>query len=335
MKKLFALLVLMFAFASCGISDAVRDGVREGVRDGLQDSVPVITETHDPPEAEGGSAEPEPLADPTPAASGEVLTAAQVFAANRDAVIIIRAVCADGFSWTGSGFFINSSGVAVTNHHVMDNMVRAAAILYDGSEFNISGYYSYDTANDLAVIQVDGTGFDYVTLGNSDAVMVGENVFAIGGPDWDPLTFTDGMVSRIAYEPVSFGRYTISGMFQNTAAIYGGNSGGPLLNDRGEVIGVNTAGHTVRARVQWAVPINRVSPPARNAALNPLPVGGMPAPQQIYTPGQVTFVRAFSVYSGFSFRKPQCFAGFQRHARRLGAYARGYHFRFLHVPVYV
>jgi len=211
----------------------------------------------------------------------EVLSGAQIFANNRDAVIIIRGICLDGYHWTGSGFFVTSTGVAVTNHHVMDGITYGVAILYDGREFYITGYYSYDIRNDLAVIHVDGRGtrFDYVTLGNSDATMVGENVFAIGGPDWDPITFTPGMISRIAYEPINFSIYSIAGMFQSTAAIYGGNSGGPLLNDRGHVIGVNAAAHTVRASVQFAVPINRVAMPNVGATVNPLPICRTTAPQ--------------------------------------------------------
>jgi len=229
----------------------------------------------------------------TTPAEMDVLSGAQIFANNRDAVLIIRGICEDGYNWTGSGFIVSSSGVAVTNHHVMDGLVSSVAILYDGREFDITGYYSYDIGNDLAVIHVDGRGtsFDYVAFGNSYDARVGDNVFAIGGPDWDPLTFTPGMISRIAYEPVNFSIYSIAGMFQSTAAIYGGNSGGPLLNDRGQVIGVNAAGHTVRASVQFAVPINRVILPGPGAAVNPLPVGGgMSWPHHM--PGEgVTYAR--------------------------------------------
>ena len=205
----------------------------------------------------------------------DTLPAAEIFANNRDAVVIIRGTCANGHSWTGSGFFLTSTGIAVTNHHVMDGLTTAFAILYDGREFLITGYYSYDIGNDLAIIQVDGRGvsFDYVTLGNSDETRVGESVFAIGGPDWDPLTFTPGMISRIAYEPINFNIYSIAGMLQSTAAIYGGNSGGPLLNDRGHVIGVNAAAHTIRASVQFAIPINRVQFPAAGTAERQLPIG--------------------------------------------------------------
>jgi len=232
----------------------------------------VVTDDYSSVDAPPVDAGPIVVATPPPVDTG-ALSGAEIFANNRDAVLIIRGVCADGYSWTGSGFIVHSSGVAITNHHVMYGLVDAVALLYDGREFNILGYYSYDFGNDLAVIQLDGSGFDYVIIGNSDATRVGENVFAIGGPDWDPITFTPGMISRIANEPITFNMYSISGMLQSTAAIYGGNSGGPLLNDRGQVIGVNAAGHMVRASVQFAVPINRIIMPGAGDAVNPLPVG--------------------------------------------------------------
>jgi len=226
------------------------------------------------PIQEVAEATPRPTQPPL---TTEVLTGAEIFAKNRDAVFIIRTAGA-GYMGTGSGFFICYTGIAVTNHHVMMDWPNATAILYDDREFPITGYFFYDIGNDLAVIQVDGGGviFDYVVKGDSDAVNVGENVFAIGGPDWDPITFTHGMISRIAYEPINFDSYSIAGMLQSTAAIYGGNSGGPLVNDRGHVIGVNAAGNIVRASVQFAVPINRVVMPEAGAVVNPLPMGGTP-----------------------------------------------------------
>ncbi|MCL2387587.1 MAG: S1C family serine protease [Defluviitaleaceae bacterium] len=225
---------------------------------------------------------PHPVVTPQPPLSNVVLTPAQIFDKNKNAVIQIVAFCEDDWTYFGSGFIIDANGTAVTNHHVMANMVEAWAVLYDGREIEISGFFSYDIGNDLAIIQV-GTGaesFQYVTMGDAYAMSVGEPVFAVGGPEGDPLTFTDGMISRFANEPVSFGIYTIEGMLQSTAAIYGGNSGGPLLNDRGHVIGINSAGRPDRPSVQWAVPINRVDVPTAASARSPLPIGGRRATQE-------------------------------------------------------
>lgn len=250
-----------------------------GNRDDQGDTILAIPPETTTPEI----ATPAPVVENTPEITeSRVLTASEVFEINRDAVIIIRTEYGGGLYGTGSGFFVSSTGVAVTNHHVLADAISATAILYDESEFNITGYYSYDIENDLAIIQVDGRGgsFDYVTLGDSDTTAVGETVYAIGGPDWDPITFTQGMISRIVYEPIIYDIYTIAGMLQSTAAIYGGNSGGPLVNDRGQVIGVNSAGHTIRASVQMAVPINRVVLPPADAPINPLPIGMGIAPPQ-------------------------------------------------------
>jgi len=241
------------------------------------------------------------IGPPIPATTeSEVLTGAQIFANNRDATIIIRTDLGGGSFGTGSGFIVCSSGIAVTNHHVMDGAITASAILYDGRQFDITGFYSYDIGNDLAVIQVDGldSSFDYMIFGDSDTTVVGETVFAIGGPEWEPITFTSGMITRIAYQPVNFSIYSIAGMLSHEAAIYKGNSGGPLLNDRGQVIGVNAAGNMVRASVQFAVPINRVVLPATGATVNPLPIGGAPAPPQpipghIFTYDRFPFIPDF------------------------------------------
>jgi len=228
----------------------------------------------------------------------ENLTPAQVFEKNRDAVFQIIAELEEGWYAYGSGFIVCESGIAVTNHHVMDGAIRATAVFYDGRTYDISGYYSYETGNDLAIIQVDGAGgaFRYVTIGDSDAVVVGDLVYAVGGPHGDPLTFTDGMVSRIAYEPIQFDIYTIAGMIQSTAAIYGGNSGGPLLDNNGYVIGINSAGHAIRPSVQWAVPANRVALPTAGDAVSPLPIG---RPEQDLWDGRISYLTQFPFIPDF------------------------------------
>jgi hypothetical protein len=106
------------------------------------------------------------------------------------------------------------------------------------------------------------------------------------------------MISRIAAEPISFDGYTVSGMLQHTAAIYGGNSGGPLLNEYGQVIGINTAGRLDRASVQWAVPINRVEMPRSGSTLNRLPMGA-PAIQLPVFDGRIAYLPQFPTIPDF------------------------------------
>jgi len=206
----------------------------------------------------------------------EKLTPKQIFDNNKDAIFQVY-TCVNGeHVGFGSGFFIDSTGTAVTNHHVMRGATGAVAVMMDGSQFDITGYYSYEcVGNDFAIIQVDtkGKACKYLTVGNSDNVGVGESVYAVGGPNGDPLTFTDGIISRIVADELLYGIYKVNGMFQTTASIYGGNSGGPLLNDKGHVIGINSAKKPDQESKQWAIPINQVLPNG-SSTLYPLPIGG-------------------------------------------------------------
>jgi len=198
------------------------------------------------------------IAVPTPPATSVTLTPAEIFADNVDAVFMIGTFDSNGnLVGTGSGFFINSSGVAITNHHVIVGAQYAIILTEDGREFNIIGYYTYDIDNDLAVIQIDGVGFTYLTIGNSDAVRIGETVFAIGSPYGEHNTFSISYVSRFVPELLA-DIYAIQNVIQITAPIYGGSSGGALLNEMGQVIGVTTARDLRRPSVGFAVPIARV-----------------------------------------------------------------------------
>jgi len=242
--------------------------------------LPVIGEPNNP-----NNTKPQHQAVPEPppvAPVGEILTPAQIYAQSKDAIFQI--IFQDGqYLGYGSGFFISSSGIAVTNHHVMNGVKNAQVVMEDGTRYSITGYYSYEFhGNDLAIIQVDGKGkvFDYLPLGNSDAVRPGDVVYAMGGPEGDPLTITNGIITRIVNEPLNFDIYSIEGMFRHNAEILGGSSGGPLINDRGQVIGVNAAGRD-DVNAQFAIPANRVIPPASGARPNNLPIGsGSSTPQQ-------------------------------------------------------
>ena len=239
---------------------------------------------------------PPPTSPIVEAAPGDLLSPAQIFANNQFAVFQIFAYHTSTRGYWGSGFFVCPTGIAVTNHHVMVGAGRAVAIMYDDTEFEIMGWHSYDFGNDLAVIQVDNRGgyFNAVTLSDSDEVRVGEAIFAIGGPEGDPITFTDGMVSRLVAQPVFFDGYSVSGMIQHTAAIYGGNSGGPLLNEAGHVIGINAAGRPDRASVQFAVPSNRIQMPAPGAPPNLLPLGRGVQWQPPASGGDVTYLTRYA-----------------------------------------
>ncbi len=136
---------------------------------------------------------------------------------------------------TGSGFFISKTGMAVTNFHVVSGGASAIITTVDGSTYDVSKYYDVDIYNDLALIQIEGVGFNALELGNSDEVIAGESIFAIGSPYGLDNTLTTGVVSNI--------KRTLDGVtyIQHSAPISPGSSGGPVIDDKGKVIGVTTA----------------------------------------------------------------------------------------------
>lgn len=97
---------------------------------------------------------------------------------------------------TGSGFFITSDGIAVTNHHVIVDADRAVVVTTDGERYEIEGIYSTDADADLAIIKVAGTGFSTLELGNSDTIRQGDRIYIIGSPLGYDNTFSEGIISN-------------------------------------------------------------------------------------------------------------------------------------------
>lgn len=154
---------------------------------------------------------------------------------------------------TGSGFFIDSSGLAVTNYHVIDGATSAVITTPDGSEYPVTGVYDYDENVDMALIQVEGSDFPYLKLGDSDAIETGADVYAIGSPLGYQNTISDGIISS-SYRDVEGMHF-----MQITAAISSGSSGGALIDDTGKVIGVTTATAVNAQNINFAVPINEIT----------------------------------------------------------------------------
>jgi S1-C subfamily serine protease len=154
---------------------------------------------------------------------------------------------------TGSGFFIDSGGLAVTNYHVINGAARAVVTTADGKEYDVAGLYDYSEEEDLALIKVDGADFPYLSLGDSDKVETGASVFTIGSPLGFKNSFSAGIVSSASR--------TVEGMtfIQTTAAISSGSSGGALLDRTGKVIGVTTATAVNGQNINLALPINRIN----------------------------------------------------------------------------
>jgi serine protease Do len=166
----------------------------------------------------------------------------------------------------GSGYIISPDGYIVTNDHVAGNASRITITLTDGISYDAELIGS-DPVSDIALLKIDGDNFPYVEPGNSDEIIIGEWAIALGNPFGlfevnDKPTVTVGVISATGMnlEPIN-DRYYLN-MIQTDAAINGGNSGGPLVNSLGEVIGMNTliftAGSQGSIGLGFAIPINKV-----------------------------------------------------------------------------
>jgi putative serine protease PepD len=141
----------------------------------------------------------------------------------------------------GSGFVYDSDGHVVTNNHVVDGASSITVRFQDGSQYKATVVGS-DPSSDLAVVKVDAPASKLhpLSLGDSGALQVGDGVIAIGSPFGLDETVTSGIVSALNRSISSSNSFTIAGAIQTDAAINHGNSGGPLLNMSGQVVGVNT-----------------------------------------------------------------------------------------------
>ena len=149
----------------------------------------------------------------------------------------------------GSGFVLQT-GEVVTNLHVVKGAVRGyAKLVGQAKKHNIDSVTAVDADRDLVVLKVSSTGWPSLAIGNSDGVQVGETVFAVGNPQGLEGTFSQGIVSSIR----QIGTDTL---LQITAPISPGSSGGPVLNARGEVIGVSVATFKGGQNLNFAIPAN-------------------------------------------------------------------------------
>jgi len=142
---------------------------------------------------------------------------------------------------SGTGFIVSTDGYVVTNNHVVDGSDSLKVIFQDGTEVDAT-LVGTDPTSDIAVIQISGNIPTPVALGDSSQLRVGESVIAIGSPLGEYTnTVTEGIVSALGRSLQSQDGSGLENMIQHDAAINPGNSGGPLLNMKGQVVGVNTA----------------------------------------------------------------------------------------------
>ena len=166
----------------------------------------------------------------------------------------------------GSGFIINEDGEIVTNNHVIAGSRNITVTMSDQKKYKAT-VLGIDRRNDLALLQIRAGGkLPFVRLGDSDHILVGQKVLAIGNPFGLAGTLTTGIVSSIGRSLTGEDGNNLEGLIQTDAAINPGNSGGPLLDSRGSVIGINTAiysssagngGQAGSIGIGFAMPVNR------------------------------------------------------------------------------
>lgn len=154
----------------------------------------------------------------------------------------------------GSGFFVKSDGVFITNFHVIEGASSAIVKLIDGRVFDDISLIDFNSEWDIAVLKAKGSGFPTVRLGNSDSVQTGQRIFVIGNPEGLQNTVSDGLISSV--RKLETGEY----VFQMSAPISGGSSGGPVYNMEGEVIGISTSMLETGQNLNFAIPIKYVHP---------------------------------------------------------------------------
>jgi serine protease Do len=162
----------------------------------------------------------------------------------KDAVVFVYKLTSDtsvyyGQNETGSGVIISDDGYVVTNHHVIAGGYTIHVQLNDNHEYHVE-VVGIDSSHDVALLKIKAIGFSFLEFGNSDSLLVGEQVLAVGNPHRLHSTVTSGIVSakdRLLDLPNN----TTRNFIQTDVPINYGNSGGPLLNARGQLIGLNIA----------------------------------------------------------------------------------------------
>ncbi len=198
----------------------------------------------------------------------ETMSAADIYEQSVNAVVGVTTRTTTTNYWgyetpaavAGTGFFISADGYVLTNYHLVENPESITITTYDGDTYDAE-LIGYDASDDMAVLKVDADDLPYLTLDGSGDLRVGDDVVAIGNPLGE-LTFslTHGMVSALDRE-VTTSTGTRMTLIQTDCAINNGNSGGPLFNMYGEVVGITNGKFTGSAidNVGFAVPISDIA----------------------------------------------------------------------------
>ena len=208
--------------------------------------------------SDGGTSFDQPDAGPGPDESAALDAFSQVVVRVADdlrpAVVNLRVGRGQQMG-SGSGVLFSPEGYLLTNHHVVGEADRIRVRLHDGQE--VAGrVVGNDPWSDLALVRAEGETFPYAPLGDSATLRVGQLVVAIGSPLGFESTVTAGVVSAVGRTLRSVTGHLVDNVIQTDAALNPGNSGGPLVDSRGHVVGINTAVIQPAQGICFAIPIN-------------------------------------------------------------------------------
>ena len=266
-RAVSALLVLALVIGSCGATAFFMNRYfQKEMKNLTQQMNDKIAAVQKDAGKQSGTASGRPLA------AGEYLTPGQVYEQNVDAVVAVTVEVEDyddygrpisGLS-SGTGFFISPDGYVITNHHVIDGGTKVTVTTHDDEEYPAE-IVGYEANNDLAVLKVEGENLPCVTIGSSTDLLVGDQVVAIGNVlSTFASSLTVGYVSGV--DRVVDTQGVAMNMIQTDVAINSGNSGGPLFNMKGEVVGITTAKFSGQSTsgvsiegIGFAIPIDDVT----------------------------------------------------------------------------
>jgi len=266
----------------CALLGGLVGGVvvsRQGAGTAEEPVAQAATETSLPAETgrDSAAAQPETTSTPilhvTTDGNSQVLPATEIYnIACSQVVGVTTEITYTSFFGTstaavsGSGFIVSEDGYILTNYHVIEDAYKGGyditVLLYNNDSYSAT-IVGFEEDNDVAVLKIDAEGLNPVSIADSDSILVGETVYAVGNPLGELIfTMTTGSVSALNREitntdPATGAKTTIN-MFQIDAAVNSGNSGGPVYNARGEVIGIVTAKYsdTGVEGLGFAIPIN-------------------------------------------------------------------------------
>lgn len=209
----------------------------------------------------------EEMGEPTGPSGGELvtpgdsLTAGQIYSQNVNSVVALTCTLSGNTASSGTGFVLTENGYIVTNHHVIDGATAITVTMANGQSYK-AALVGSDATNDVALIKISAEGLETVIIGRSSDMKVGDQVVAIGNALGElTASLTVGYISGIDRDVTTDG--TVLNMIQTDVAINSGNSGGPLFNARGEVIGITTAKYSGTTSsgasiegISFAVPID-------------------------------------------------------------------------------